>query len=791
MHIISYICLKSIYINLIKLPHSVENKGRKVECGTVFIQYKKGGKKMKFKKTKQLSALIMAIMLSFSVMVPTQAANDDVASGGAITVTDDNDDSDESLFDRVIDGITSTAKSVASTLFGTSDTKKNEKISENKIVPLAAGPTTPVNPSEDGEKPTVTITGGTQDLNPLEVKAYQILQEAKYATGQTVYEVTGDFVNFFADAKTDYAGLTSKNTFYVYLGSSTEAGVKSVLRISSTEPNGVVSLKVTGLPTGDDGDEIDQSANLDEKFFGASLLEHMLVTNENIQKVSDWARKYVVDNGVGSSVTKKAEKGDTSIELTMPKYGYWMLLSSGAPTGIANVKTILKLVKNTDAEIDLKHEKQGFEKNVKNITTGGETDLGYGEAATGSGNDVIGYKVEFDLQDLKDYDPSKNYKFSLSDTMKNQKLIDDSFEVTFAWPGNDGKDHSVTFSGKDEVVKKLLKYKNFIGAYNETTNSQHFVMSFAIQKLKNIKCKEDGAKITDLQRTLENNSITEKISVTVKYRAILQDCAEWKNENAARWNYTNDPNVDTDETTYNPNDHKDPENPNDPEDPEDPDDPDDPDNPDEPVDPNDPKSPFEDKTTVYSYGIQIQKDFSDYRTDLYDDVVFYLYEKGKVADGKELKFVANSKGDYSKAEADDQYTAEGSKKPTIELCLDDNGHLNLYGLNLGDYVLVEAETPAGYSAAENINISITKDNLYAIEENYEAVDEDGTVLTSTNFIHQEPVNHEWITFHVLNQKGFKLPDTGKMGVWLLGIFGVLLLASAGYAYRSLKKKGMI
>lgn len=107
------------------------------------------------------------------------------------------------------------------------------------------------------------------------------------------------------------------------------------------------------------------------------------------------------------------------------------------------------------------------------------------------------------------------------------------------------------------------------------------------------------------------------------------------------------------------------------------------------------------------------------------------------------------------------------------------------GLDDGDYILSETETPEGYNTMEPIKFKITADH---------EVESDNPTLTglSGNKVTGEITftaskDYSSLTAQVVNNKGSSLPETGGMGTTVLYAAGTLMILAAA-AFLVMKKK---
>lgn len=203
---------------------------------------------------------------------------------------------------------------------------------------------------------------------------------------------------------------------------------------------------------------------------------------------------------------------------------------------------------------------------------------------------------------------------------------------------------------------------------------------------------------------------------------------------------------------------------------------------------NDWDNPLEDRTEVYTYGIKVQKKFSDNSTTAnYDAVEFQLRTASDDA-GKAIQ-LSGSNGDYNVPDAESTATTAMLKLSNTD------GTLTITGLDLGTYWLVETNAPAGFTKAEPIQIVLVDGSATEAKDgvlNWTEEADGPTTATINNgenlvagIENSDSGNATLITlakFEVLNQKGFNLPSTGAAGVWLCVAGGLVLIAVAGVLF---------
>ena len=172
---------------------------------------------------------------------------------------------------------------------------------------------------------------------------------------------------------------------------------------------------------------------------------------------------------------------------------------------------------------------------------------------------------------------------------------------------------------------------------------------------------------------------------------------------------------------------------------------------------------------VYTYGVDVLKQFSDGKGDL-ANVNFLLHN--------------DTDGYYLTAELVDGvyyvtgHEAKGNKATVF--VPNGEGHIRVMGLEDDTYTLTETATDKGYV--------LLKDGIVIIitaAESESACETCGVkLLTASGTVNGEPVNMEdgnaIVPLTVINNPAFDLPKTGSYGTWMFTVGGCMLLGVAAF-----------
>ena len=185
---------------------------------------------------------------------------------------------------------------------------------------------------------------------------------------------------------------------------------------------------------------------------------------------------------------------------------------------------------------------------------------------------------------------------------------------------------------------------------------------------------------------------------------------------------------------------------------------------------------LEDCCHVFTYGIDVLKQFSDGKGDI-QDVKFLLHN-----DTDDVYVIADLK--------DGVYYAKGfaaKKADATTFVPNAQGHVVVKGLEDDTYSLTETATDKGYILLkEAVKIVITTKENGACEQC-------GAKLpTATGTVNGKAVSmtegNAIVPLTVINNPGFDLPKTGGYGTWMFTIGGVALLGAAAFIVVKSRKR---
>lgn len=186
---------------------------------------------------------------------------------------------------------------------------------------------------------------------------------------------------------------------------------------------------------------------------------------------------------------------------------------------------------------------------------------------------------------------------------------------------------------------------------------------------------------------------------------------------------------------------------------------------------------LEDCCHVFTYGIDVLKQFSDGKGDI-QDVKFLLHN-----DSDDCYIIADLK--------DGIYYAKGittKKSDATTFVPNSSGHIVVKGLEDDAYSLTETATDKGYVLLRDAVKIVIKTS-----ENGQCEKCGAKLLTASATVNGKDVTmtdgNAIVPLTVVNNPGFDLPKTGGYGVWMYTVGGVLLLGAAAFiAVKSRKHK---
>ena len=186
---------------------------------------------------------------------------------------------------------------------------------------------------------------------------------------------------------------------------------------------------------------------------------------------------------------------------------------------------------------------------------------------------------------------------------------------------------------------------------------------------------------------------------------------------------------------------------------------------------------LEDCCHVFTYGIDVLKQFSDGKGDI-QDVKFLLHN-----DSDDCYIIADLKGGI--------YYAKGittKKSDATTFVPNSSGHIIVKGLEDDSYSLTETATDKGYVLLRDVVKIVIK-----TAENGQCEKCGAKLLTASATVNGKDVTmtdgNAIVPLTVVNNPGFDLPKTGGYGTWMFTIGGVVLLGAAAFiVIRSRKHK---
>jgi len=193
---------------------------------------------------------------------------------------------------------------------------------------------------------------------------------------------------------------------------------------------------------------------------------------------------------------------------------------------------------------------------------------------------------------------------------------------------------------------------------------------------------------------------------------------------------------------------------------------------------NSPKNTSWDTVTTYTFGFDVLKklDNQNISSEVAEQVQFVLYRQEN-----------NQKIYYTFDNINNQYYLTGTasnENQATRISPVNESKVSVYGLEEGTYYLEEVKTIDGYHILkEPLKVIITAqkgENAFV-----------GSLNEYTGLLMQENDNDGIASYEVINTKGFEIPATGGMGIWLFVLGGMsIIVIGTVYFYISGRKKKM-
>lgn len=571
------------------------------------------------------------------------------------------------------------------------------------------------------------------DMSDITVTPYLVLDQVnpdETDLSKKQYEVTDDFKDFFdhQDKTPPEEGFDSG---LVDAFANVPEGNSVYLYYDGTK----LSAKVAATKPDDDQQYIEFSGDnakaLDATYPEAELLSRITSTGDQ-SILYTWIEKYIKAKA-GTLNPAKPESGvdqnGTTMTISDLNEGYYALLFDNTPSAIVIKQGILIATKGTDAEMELKYETPPLEKTVKNEDHTTPTVEDFGTETTADVGDKLTYQITTTVPTLANSENLTIYR--MTDTMQNQQLTG-NMTLTLTKDGANPVSYTATVPAIAQGDTSATA--SFTG--NGKTIATLTVNTYGLNSSTGVN---EQTFIVDFKAQNPSDDIAnyQGYTVTLTYNAMVTADAVQVNGNDVKLYINNG------------------------------------------------DKPLEDSTEVYTYGIEVQKTFSDGGNN-YSAVTFSLYtndEYEKYKNEQESRAMTLYGSDGS-------YKTDGTATGVTSLELNTTtGKLTITGLDVGTYWLVENTTATGYTASEPIKIVLAAD-----ANNKAQLDDDGTSAmingTGKNLatVANDTGSISLAKFEVLNQKGFELPQTGGAGTWMFTIGGILLVAAAGVLFALSRKK---
>lgn len=186
-----------------------------------------------------------------------------------------------------------------------------------------------------------------------------------------------------------------------------------------------------------------------------------------------------------------------------------------------------------------------------------------------------------------------------------------------------------------------------------------------------------------------------------------------------------------------------------------------------------------DTVTTYTFGFDVLKKLDDQNISdtVAKEVQFVLYRQ---ENGQKIYYTFDN--------INNQYYLTGTvqdENQATRISPVNESKVSVYGLEEGTYYLEEVKTIDGYHILkEPLKVIITAqkgENAFV-----------GSLNEYTGLLMQENDNDGIASYEVINTKGFEIPATGGMGIWLFVLGGMsVIVIGAVYFYISGRKKKMM
>lgn len=383
-------------------------------------------------------------------------------------------------------------------------------------------------------------------------------------------------------------------------------------------------------------------------------------------------------------------------------FGYYVITE----TTNSVVKATPFLLETSDKDITstLKSSQPSID---KEIVSDGKKDSKYDDVN-------IGDDVKFELNDMKVPDTYgyDTYTYTITDTMSKgltlTKAQVDALTLTIGGQSVAAGDGTYTVTVNGTKASELADDWSAKGATIVITfNNKYFIGTYG--------APDASGKVSYTQNPAAGSAIKVNFSATLNEDAKVAT----PENNTVKLTYTNDTCGTTDSTEH--------------------------------------------KVYVYTYGIEVDKTFSDGKN-LFSKVEFGLT-------GDKAIYVTGSNGKYTVVKEG----TTGAQSAASGLKLDADGHIEIKGLDAGTYTLTETKVPTGYKSDGPKTITI--------KPNYGDSGSNGKQgLTAA--VEDDKDADGYVDATVTNKpETFQLPQTGAAGMILLPMIGIGAMAGAAITLR--------